>query len=294
MPGSAAASGAEPDPSFPVVARVIVTILGSGSSGNAILVESGDTRLLVDAGFSGVDLERRLASVEIPPESIDGLFITHDHTDHTRGMGVLARRWRIPLYLTERTRIACRSMLRGDELVATYSSRDPVRVGPLEISPFLTVHDAVDPVAVTVSEAGTGEKLGVATDLGRPTTTVRSALRGCDMLVLEANYDDLMLRASIYPWSVKARIASSHGHLSNRASAELATELAHPGLACVILAHLSERANDPGLAEEVVGTALRSVRFRGEMHTGRQDVPLPPIDVSRVKRKLLPEQLALL
>ena len=271
-----------------------VTILGSGSSGNSILVESGDTRLLVDAGFSGVDLERRLAAVEVAPESIQALFITHDHADHTKGMGVGARRWGIPLYLTEPTRRACAPLLRGEESVLEYSSTAPVRVGPLEICPFLTVHDAVDPVAVTVTDVPTGEKLGIATDLGRPTTTVRSALRDCDLLVLESNYDDVLLRESVYPWSVKSRIASSHGHLSNRAAAELATDLAHPGLACVVLAHLSERANHPGLAEESVGLALESVRYRGEMRTGRQDRPLPPIDVSRMKRRLMPQQLALL
>lgn len=281
-------------PSGREAARVRVTILGSGSSGNAILVESGSTRLLVDAGFSGVDLERRLAAVEVPPESIDALFITHDHGDHTRGMGVLARRWGMPLYLTERTRTACRGLLRGDERVVAYSSREGVRVGALEVSPFLTVHDAVDPVAVTVAEAGTGQKLGIATDMGRPTATVRSALQGCHMLVLESNYDDILLRESIYPWSVKSRIASSHGHLSNRAAAELVGELAHPELACVVLAHLSERANAPGLAEEVVGEALQAVRYRGEMHTGLQDRPLAPIEVGRVQRRMMPEQLPLL
>jgi phosphoribosyl 1,2-cyclic phosphodiesterase len=273
---------------------VRVTVLGSGSSGNAILVESAGTRLLVDAGFSGVDLERRLAAVDVAPESIDALFITHDHADHTKGMGVAARRWGIPLCLTERTRRACNGLLRGDERVTEYSSAAPVRVGPLEVSPFLTVHDAVDPVAVTVTEVPTGEKLGIATDLGRPTATVRNALRECHLLMLEANYDDILLRESIYPWSVKARIASSHGHLSNRAAAELVTELTHPGLACVILAHLSERANHPGLAEEAVGTALERARFRGAMHTGRQDVPLPPIDVTRARQRLQPPQLALL
>lgn len=271
-----------------------VTVLGSGSSGNAILVESAGTRLLIDSGFSGIDLERRLRAVEVAPESIDALFITHDHADHTRGMGIVARRWAIPLYLTERTRLACRQLLRGDECVRGYSSSDVVRIGPLELSPFLTVHDAVDPVAVTVTEVPSGEKLGIATDLGRPTATVRSALQECDLLVLESNHDELLLRESVYPWSVKARIASSHGHLSNRSAAELVAELAHPGLSCVILAHLSERANDPGLAEEVVGTALRKVRFRGEMRTGRQEAPLEPIDVSALRRRLSPEQLPLL
>lgn len=271
-----------------------VTILGSGSSGNAILVEGGGKRLLVDAGFSGVDLERRLSAAEVSPESIDALLVTHDHTDHTKGMGVAARRWGIPLYLTERTHAACRGLLRGDEQVIRYSSAAAVEIGELRIDPFLTVHDAVDPVAVTVTEAATGQKLGIATDLGRPTATVRSALRGCTMLVLESNYDDIMLREADYPWSVKSRIASSHGHLSNRASAELAVELAHPGLACVILAHLSERANDPALAEEVVGEALRGARYKGPIHTGLQHAPLEPIDMDRAARRLEPEQLPLL
>jgi phosphoribosyl 1,2-cyclic phosphodiesterase len=273
---------------------VKVTILGSGSSGNAILVETVDTRLLVDAGFSGVDLERRLAKVEVPPQSIDALFITHDHSDHTRGMGVAARRWGIPLYLTDRTRLACRGLLRGDERVVLYTSTEAVRIGGLEVSPFLTVHDAVDPVAVTVTERSTRQKLGIATDLGRPTTTVRSALRQCDMLVLESNHDDVLLRECPYPWSVKSRIASSHGHLSNRAAAELVAELAHPGLACVVLAHLSERANEPSLAQEVVGRALQAVRFRGQMHVGRQEAPLAPIELATARRRLLPEQLPLL
>lgn len=271
-----------------------VTVLGSGSSGNAILVESGRTRLLIDAGFSGVDLERRLAAVEVPPEAIDALLITHDHSDHTKGMGVVARRWGIPLYLTERTHAACRRLLRGDETVIAYSSSAPVQVGDLRVDPFLTVHDAVDPVAVTVTDANGEHKLGIATDLGRPTATVRAALRDCTMLVLESNYDDLMLREADYPWSVKSRIASSHGHLSNRSAAELAVELTHERLACVVLAHLSERANAASLAEEVVGTALRAARYRGPLRTGRQHEPLEPIDVTAAARRLEPAQLPLL
>jgi phosphoribosyl 1,2-cyclic phosphodiesterase len=273
---------------------VRITILGSGSSGNAILVESGSTRVLVDAGFSGIDLERRLQEVEVPPASIDALFITHEHADHTRGMGVIARRWAIPLYLTERTRLACRRLLRGDERVHEYTPQHAVALGTLQLDPFLTVHDAVDPVAVTVTELSTGEKVGIATDLGRPTATVRSALRECDVLILESNHDDILLRKCVYPWSVKARIASSHGHLSNRAAAELVTDLGHPGLACVVLAHLSERANHPRLAEEAVGNALGAIRFRGDMLTGRQESPLPPIDVTALRRRRLPEQLQLL
>lgn len=271
-----------------------VTVLGSGSAGNAILVEAGQTRVLIDAGFSGRDLERRLDAVEVAPDSIDGLLITHDHGDHTRGMGILSRRWKIPLYLTQPTRAACARLLSGSEEIREYSSANPVVIGDFMVDPFLTVHDAVDPVAVTVTESATGEKMGVATDLGRPTATVRHALRECDLLVLEANHDEILLRESPYPWSVKARIAGSHGHLSNRAAAELLEELHHRSLGCVVLAHLSERSNDPHLAQDVIGAALEDLSFEGDVHLGLQDRPLEPIDISLLRRLRLPEQLSLI
>lgn len=271
-----------------------VTVLGSGSSGNSILVESGEVRLLVDAGFSGRDLERRLASVNVEAASLSALLITHDHGDHTCGMGVLARRWGVPIYLTDATRIACARLLSGTEEVRPYSSAEPLRLGPLLVEPFLTVHDAADPVAVTVTELPSGEKLGIATDLGRPTATVRHALRECDLLVLEANHDEIMLREGPYPWSVKARIAGSHGHLSNRAAAELVSELHHAGLGAVVLAHLSESSNDPGLAEEVVGLALERKGFRGALLQGRQHHTIETIELSRLKARLQPPQLTLL
>lgn len=270
-----------------------VTILGSGSRGNAVLVESGGTRLLVDAGFSGRDLERRLAAAEVPPESLTALLVTHDHGDHTRGMGVAARRWGLPLFLTEPTRRACASLLDGSEDVRPYSSAEPVRIGGLVVTPFLTVHDAVDPVAVTVTEPGTGEKLGIATDLGRATATVRHALARCHLLVLESNHDEILLRECAYPWSVKSRIGGSHGHLSNRAAAELARELYHAELCAVVLAHLSEQANDPSLAREVVGDALSRLRWRGTVDVAPQHRPLEPIDVTRLRQLRLPPQMSL-
>ena len=269
-----------------------VTILGSGSRGNAVLVESGGTRVLVDAGFSGRDLERRMAAVDVDPASVTALFITHDHGDHTRGMGVAARRWKVPLYLTAPTRETCRGLLDGSEDVRDYASTRPVEIGGLCIAPFLTVHDAVDPIAVTVVEAGSGEKLGVATDLGRATASVRHALRGCDLLVLESNHDEILLRESPYPWSVKARIGGSHGHLSNRAAAELAGELYHDGLCAVVLAHLSENANDPGLAHDVVGAALERRRYTGTLDVARQPDPMEPIDITRLRELRRPAQMA--
>jgi phosphoribosyl 1,2-cyclic phosphodiesterase len=257
-----------------------VTVLGSGSSGNATLIEAGDIRILVDAGFSGRSLERRLDSVGVAPQSVNGIIITHDHGDHTRGMGVLARRFGIPLYLTARTHTACASLLTGTEQVHSYSSSTPFLVGCLEIRPFLTVHDAVDPVAVTVRDTESGARLGIATDLGRPTAAVRAELAGCNMLILEANHDDARLWTGPYPWSVKQRIASSHGHMSNRAAAQLGRELLHAGLRTVVLAHLSEHCNNSSLAAEVVGIALRRAGYRGTLQVAGQAEPLEPIRVS--------------
>jgi phosphoribosyl 1,2-cyclic phosphodiesterase len=275
---------------------VRVTVLGSGSAGNATLVEAGGVRVLVDAGFSGKDLAARLASIDVQPESLQAILITHDHGDHTRGMGVLARRFRIPLYLTERTHVACARMLNGREVVRHYHAERVVSFGPLEVRPFLTVHDAVDPVAVTLRDTNTGCRLGIATDLGRPTAAVRAALAGCHLLILEANHDDAMLWRGPYPWSVKQRIASSHGHLSNRASADLMRELHHRGLGGVVLAHLSEHCNDPALAVEVIGDALEKVRYRGQLTVAGPARPLEPIEVLELRRRVdaVAEQLSLL
>lgn len=270
-----------------------VTVLGSGSRGNAILVEAEGVRLLVDAGFSGRDLERRLNAAGVHPSTLSALLVTHDHGDHTRGMGVAARRWGVPLYLTDLTRNVCRDLLDGTEDVRGYHSAAAVEIGGLTVTPFLTVHDAVDPVAVTVTEAETGEKLGIATDLGRATAPVRHALQGCHLLVLEANHDEILLRTSHYPWSVKARIGGSHGHLSNRAAAELVRELYHDELCAVILAHLSENANDPALAHEVVGVALERLRYTGTLAVAPQEHPLETIDVTRLKALRLPQQMTL-
>ena len=268
-------------------------MLGSGSRGNAILVECEGTRVLVDAGFSGRDLEGRLAQAGVDPASLDAILITHDHGDHTRGMGVLARRWKIPLHLTPLTRNVCRDLLDGTEDVRDYTSAHEVQIGGLTVTPFLTVHDAVDPVAVTVTETETGEKLGIATDLGRATAPVRHALQACHMLVLESNHDEILLRESPYPWSVKARIGGSHGHLSNRAAAELVRELYHEELCAVVLAHLSEQANHPSLAHDVVGEALERLRYKGTLAVAPQERPLETIDITRLKALRQPAQMSL-
>lgn len=269
-------------------------VLGSGSSGNAIVVRAGNTLVLVDAGFSGRDLERRLGLLSVAPAEIQGIVVTHDHGDHTRGMGVFARRHGTPLHLTDRTREACSHLFRGGEEVRTYRPGRPFTVGDVRVEPFITVHDAADPVGVALVDECTGLRLGVATDLGRPTAQIRHALSRCDLLILEANHDEVLLAESSYPWSVKRRIASSHGHLSNQDAARFAVELLHPRLAGVVLAHLSDLCNRPELAMEVVGGALRSAGWTGHIQAAAQDEPTGWLDVEELRLRSGPSQFTLL
>jgi len=273
---------------------VRVAVLGSGSAGNSVLVCSGETRVLVDAGFSARSLAERLEQLEISADSITAIVVTHEHGDHTRGIGVFARRHSTPLHLTAKTRAACEKLLTGDEQVVEYSPAQPFSIRALRFEPFFTVHDAADPVGVSVVCERSGLRVGIATDLGRPTAQIRHALSGCDLLVLEANHDDVMLRTGPYPASVKQRIASSHGHLSNQAAARLAVELLHPRLAGVVLAHLSRECNRPMLAERVVGDALRKAGWEGHLEVATQERPTALLDLERLRYRSGPAQLSLL
>ncbi len=271
----------------------VVHVLGSGSRGNSILLETSQTRILIDAGFSGRQIERRLSDLDIQPDTVSALFITHEHRDHTQGMGVIARRWNLPVYIARATAASCSALLNGQEEIRFYRAGQPVDLDDLRVEPFLTCHDAVDPVAVTVRQRSSGLKVGIATDLGTPTVSVRHALMRCDLLILEANHDEIMLRTGPYPWSVKSRIAGRHGHLSNRAAAQLAIELLHPGLGGVVLAHLSQECNDPELALQSVGEALRGKRFGGPLRVAMQDEPLAGIDVHALAAAVSSPQLGL-
>jgi phosphoribosyl 1,2-cyclic phosphodiesterase len=270
-----------------------IATLGSGSRGNSVLVESGSTRILVDAGFSGSELSRRLAELGRRPEEIDAVVVTHEHRDHTAGIGVAARRWGWPLYMTERTAAACDDLLRGKESIEFFPAECRFRIGGLEIHAVPTCHDAADPVAVTIREPESGLLAGVATDLGRATAPVKAALAGCHFLILEANHDEIRLREAPYPWSLKQRIGGSRGHLSNQLAGELAQELMHPELGGILLAHLSQECNDPRLAKSTVGGALRKTEFRGGIGVAGQARPSAPANVSELVARALGKEAQL-
>ncbi len=256
-----------------------VASLGSGSQGNSFLIETDSTCVLVDAGFSGVQLEARVDALGVCPESVDAVIVSHEHQDHVRGIGVAARRWGWPLVMNTLTHSACSGLLSGKETVI----RLPVEgmsVGDLLVEPTSTCHDAADPVCMVLQQVSTDLRVGVATDLGRPTTPVRAALKDLDFLIVEANHDDRMLRSGPYPWSVKERIGGTRGHLSNRHTRELVAEIAHRRLGGILLAHLSGECNDPLLAVDCVGEGLSGTGFDGVLAAAAQETSGEKYDVA--------------
>jgi phosphoribosyl 1,2-cyclic phosphodiesterase len=252
-------------------------VLGSGSRGNCCAIEADGAAILLDAGFSAREIERRADGIGLELRRVVGIALTHEHGDHACGAPRLAKRLGVPVLTGSGTweRLAPNM---GEATHRAVGLRDTVELGPFRIQACPTSHDAADPLALVVRVAdGTG--VGVAYDLGRPTAAVRYLLRNLTALVLEANHDEVQLRTSGYPPVVQRRIAGSGGHLSNRAAAELLAELHHPGLGVVVLAHLSQRCNSAADARAAVVPALRRVGFGGELHVAAQDAPLGPIDI---------------
>lgn len=251
-------------------------VLGSGSRGNSVLVESRGTRVLVDAGFPPRVLADRLAAISVAPESIQGVAVTHEHADHARGVRAAAARWSWHVYATAGTLVAARDL--PEQGVTRFAIGQDVAIGDLMLRAARVQHDAAEPVAVSLTSVTTGARAGVAYDLGAGSEAVTALLRDLDLLVLEANHDSDMLRASSYPRSVRERIAGRLGHLSNSSAAELARNVAGRTMRHLVLAHLSESCNTPGSALEAVRGALTRGRFRGRISAARQDMVAGPFD----------------
>ncbi len=234
--------------------NLAVCILASGSRGNATFVSSGSTSILIDAGLSGIEIERRLKSKGLSPKDLDAILVSHEHTDHIQGVGVLSRRFNLPVYINSKTQGAAFPQIGKVHDVKNFACGSTFLINDLAIHPFSISHDAEDPVGFTLNQNGT--TIGIATDLGIVTAMVKEHLKGCDLLILEANHDEDMLINGPYPWSVKQRVKSRTGHLSNAASKQLLNEIQHDRLKHVILAHLSETNNTPQKAVDEVGKAL--------------------------------------
>ncbi len=226
--------------------------LGSGSKGNALVVEKGRTRILVDCGFSLREVTRRLNRLDLEPAALAAIVVTHEHGDHLNGVARLSRRHRIPVWMTAGTWHACRDELprRG----GTVCAEQPFAIGDLELHPFTVPHDAREPCQFVFSDGA--RRLGLLTDIGQCTAHVREVLTGCDALLLECNHDPAMLAAGPYPPALKARVGGPYGHLSNAQAASLLQTVASPRLCHVVAMHLSEQNNRPALAATALGEAL--------------------------------------
>lgn len=256
-----------------------IAVLGSGSGGNAMVVESGARRLLVDAGFSCRELERRLALVSIDPATLDALVLTHEHVDHVRGAHRFARRHRLPVYATAGTLAGTSLDPEAAGAAVTLRSGEPCEVAGFEVEPFSLPHDAREPVGLVIQD-GAGRRVGLAADLGTRSRLAWARLAGVDVLVLEANHDLDMLRNGPYPWALKQRVAGRHGHLSNREAAEGLPELMSERLRWVVLYHLSRTNNLPALAAAEVGEVLARERCPAQMAVTNQFEPTPWLEVT--------------
>jgi phosphoribosyl 1,2-cyclic phosphodiesterase len=287
-----------------------ISILASGSTGNSTLLETNSTTLLIDAGLGKKEMLRRFEALgRARPERVDGILVTHEHSDHSTGLAQMAREWNCPAYLTEPTHREIVKMYAAEDTgKPAYrrgspdgnSSRKPSRkaqidrveyiragerfeIGDIEINPFAIPHDAADPVGYAFRTNGT--KVALVTDLGYMPELVKHHLREADFLILESNHDLDMLKVGPYPWYIKQRVMSRTGHLSNSVVSDfLADSEVFDGRArYLVLAHLSEQNNTPDIAQICAEQALSSrpldFAFRGSLHIASQRVPLGPFEL---------------
>jgi len=263
---------------------VSVSMLASGSRGNCAIVASTTTKILVDAGISCRETFKRMKALGDDPRSLSAVLITHEHCDHVYGLATLAKKLRIPIFMTGAThQVWARAMRDGNgerphlEKLEKFESGHTFQVGDISVKPFTIPHDAADPVGFTFKAEGI--KVGIATDLGYLPVSVRDHLRGCDVLIMESNHDLEMLRGGPYPWSVKQRVMSRVGHLSNEALAHFFRHDYDNSAAFVVLAHLSEQNNHPEIAlrEAEKALAIRGGLFHNRVLLAGQSEPLAPV-----------------
>ena len=251
-------------------------VLGSGSRGNAVVVECGDCRIMIDVGFGPRILAKRLQSVGLEPEMIDACVITHEHSDHIRGAARAARRWQWPLFVTKGTYDNSR-LAALETPAATFTAGRTFEFPGMLVETFRTPHDATEPIGVVVTSQSSGVRAAILTDIGCASRTVRRMVRDVDILVIESNHDEQMLWNGSYPLSLQRRIASRVGHLSNSECADLVQESVTPRLRQIVLAHLSEENNTPRLAFDSMRAALKQTAFRGSLIPAAQDAAIGPV-----------------
>ncbi len=227
---------------------ISICCLSSGSKGNATWVSDGENHLLIDAGLSGKVIAQRMETRELSPEGLTALLVTHEHIDHVKGIGVMARRYNLPVYINEATLNACTHIIGAVPDIRLFSCGHPFHIGRMRVHPFAISHDAADPVGFTIRNDTA--KIGVVTDLGIAPHMIRERLKDAGVIMIESNHDPDLLMTGPYPWPLKQRVKSRLGHLSNPDAADFLASLMHRDVKHVILAHLSEENNRPDLAAE--------------------------------------------
>lgn len=257
---------------------VRVVPLGSGSSGNSTLVSFGKRHLLVDAGLSARELALRLAGIGVGPHELAAIVLSHEHHDHARGLERFAVKHRVPVFTAPETLAALNLAPRHLAAWHPFEPGVPFDAMGIKIDPFSIPHDAANPVGFVLEAEGV--RVGIVTDLGHATTLVIERLKGCHVLLVEANHDDAMLARGPYPWALKQRIGGRLGHLSNEEAATLLAMVADDDCQAVILAHLSESNNTAGLARKAAAAALAAAgRHRYAMRVAERRASTPAVEI---------------
>jgi len=274
---------------------ISVTMLGSGSRGNAILVDGSTGSVLVDAGFGVRTLAKRFDAAQRNPGDVGALLLTHEHVDHACGAAAACDRWSWPVHGSAATLAAVNVQASGAPgIVTVLSPQGATPVCGFSVEHFPLPHDATDCRAFVLTDEGSGARVGIVLDAGRVPDGLASFLERLDLLVLESNHDVEMLANGPYPWPLKQRIGGGEGHLSNEAAAGLAAAVSHRGLRSVVLAHLSETNNTPELAMSTARNALRKAGWkRDSVMAAPQRLPLSPVQADGSVGRPASTQLAL-
>lgn len=235
--------------------------LYSGSSGNSLFVESENTKLLIDAGVSSKKIEEALANLEIDPTSIDGILITHEHSDHVQGLGTFAKKFNLPVFVNEKTLDAMPKQKEkiSEKNIKLFNINEKFEIGDLKVKPFSIPHDAANPCGFNIFKDD--KKISIATDIGHMTNGVLKNLEDSIFIMLESNYDPEVLKYSKYPYQLKTRIAGPDGHLSNELAGKTISYLLNSGLKQAVLGHLSKQSNFPELAYKTVIDEIMCTKY---------------------------------
>ncbi|MBL7107739.1 MAG: MBL fold metallo-hydrolase [Candidatus Cloacimonetes bacterium] len=256
-----------------------ICVLASGSKGNSILISGIQTNILIDAGISGKKISEKLNYAKVDENSIKAIFITHEHSDHIKGAGVISRKLKIPIFANKSTFQVAKNRIGKVESVYFFENGNPFTFNEFLIEPFSVPHDCEENSCFKISERNSKKKLVILTDAGYSTRLIKEKIKNSSTIILESNHDFDKLINGPYDWSLKQRIKSNNGHLSNSQACELMSEIIHPNLENIILAHLSEENNEPEIAKSEMHKILNKCGHKCNLFIASQNEPTDWIEV---------------